>query len=253
MKLFKKIWLFAWLFCLISTTFFNLSFSQDQKTLQKYFTTQKINDLKSLLIKIDFSNLPDDNIQKFIWINQPFFNKNYEPYDLVPLKWRSHISAQDRHTLRLEAAENIEKMANAFYSEFWKNLVIVSAYRSYIYQKNSISKKCKQSGRCAKEWESEHQLWLAVDLRETTNEQKFLSKYQKYYNRLRNNAHLYWFHQSFQNWKEIDWYYTEPRHRRYLGIDLATELYEKNMTFTQYVRLLKNHIEKLYLIIHYSI
>jgi D-alanyl-D-alanine carboxypeptidase len=179
-----------------------------------------------------------------VW--QPFFNVQYKPSDLVPLKWRSHITAQAKHTLRKEAADNLEKMANAFYLEFWKNLVIASAYRSYSYQKYSISKKCKQSWRCAKEWESEHQLWLAVDLWEATNEQKFLSKYQKYYNRLHNNAHLYWFHQSFQNGRDIDWYYVEPWHWRYLGSDLATKLYERDITFTQYVNLLKNYLKKLY-------
>ena len=212
---------------------FNLCFSQNQTLWQK-LQNRKTQTITMRTFKIDYSKLPDNSIKKFVWVNKPFDNKSYEPSDLTPLLWRSHISAQSRHTLRLEAADNLEKMANAFYQKFWTNLVIASAYRSYSYQKNSISKKCKQSWRCAKEWESEHQLWLAVDLRETTNEQKFLSKYQKYYNRLHNNAHLYWFHQSFQKWKNIDGYYTEPRHRRYLGTWLATKLYEQNMTFTQY-------------------
>ena len=194
------------------------------------------------LLIIDYPNLPDDNIQKFVWVNQPFFNRSYEPSDLVSLQNRSHISAQSRHLLRKEAADNLEKMANDFYTEFWTNIVIASAYRSYSYQKNSISESCKQSWRCAREWESEHQLWLAVDLREATNEQKFLSKYQKYYDWLHNNAHLYWFHQSYQNWREFDWYYIEPRHRRYLGIDLATRLHKKNITFTQYVTLMETFI-----------
>ena len=162
---------------------------------------------------------------------------NYEPSDLVSLQWRSYIFAQSKHKLRAEAAENLEKMANDFYSEFWTNIVIASAYRSYDYQKNSISENCKQSGRCAREWESEHQLWLAVDLREATNEQKFLSKYQKYYDWLHDNAHLYGFHQSYQNGRETDGYYVEPWHWRYLWVDLATKLHEKNITFTQYVTL----------------
>jgi len=183
-----------------------------------------------------YKSLPDNNIHRFVWVEQPFHNISYEPSDLISLQWKSHISAQSIHTLRKEAADNLEKMANAFYAKFWKNIVIASAYRSYGYQKNSISENCKRSGRCAREWESEHQLWLAVDLWEATNEQKFLSKYQKYYERLNGNAHLYWFHQSYQNWREIDWYYIEPRHRRYLWIDLATKLHEKNITFTQYIK-----------------
>ena len=216
------------------------SFAQNNLTWLRFSNVlvQKF-DIRSLIV--DYANLPDDSIQKFVGVNQPFFNRSYEPSDLVSLQNRSHISAQSKHTLRSEAADNLEKMANAFYEEFWTNIIVASAYRSYSYQKNSISENCKQSWRCAREWESEHQLWLAVDLREATNEQKFLSKYQKYYDWLHDNAHLYWFHQSYQNWREFDWYYIEPRHRRYLGTWLATKLHDKNITFTQYVTLSSNN------------
>ena len=212
------------------------SFAQNDKIWSRFSNFSVIN-LSSFLSKIDYSKLPDGDIQKFVGVWEPFNNITYEPNDLVPLQWRNHISAQAKHTFRKEAADNLEKMANAFYEQFWTNIVIASAYRSYSYQKNSISESCKQSWRCAREWESEHQLWLAVDLREATNEQKFLSKYQKYYNRLHDNAHLYWFHQSYQNWREFDGYYIEPRHRRYLGTWLATKLHNRNITFTQYVTL----------------
>ena len=223
---------------LIVTTIFlaPFSFAQNPKIWQKFFIPEKIN-LTQFLSKTDYSKLPDDNIQKFVGVWQPFNNVNYEPSDLVPLQELSHISAQTIHTLRKEAADNLEKMADAFYETFWTNIVVASAYRSYSYQKNSISESCKQSWRCAREWESEHQLWLAVDLWEATNEEKFLSKYQKYYNRLHDNAHLYWFHQSYQNWREFDWYYIEPWHRRYLWTWLAKKLHEKDITFTQYVNL----------------
>ena len=227
----KIIWIFTLTLIIFTTSF---SFAQKRKVWYKFYRTQKFN-LANFIAKVDHSKLPDDDIQKFVWVNKPFHNISYEPSDLVPLQWRSHISAQTRHTLRKEAAENLEKMANAFYSEFWKNIVIASAYRSYNYQKNSISENCKRSERCAREWESEHQLWLAVDLWEATNEQKFLSKYQKYYDRLHDNAHLYWFHQSYQNWREFDGYYIEPRHWRYLWTWLATKLHDRNITFTQYV------------------
>ena len=226
------------LISLLSITFVFLvsfSFAQNQQ-FWKRFPIYSFN-LSSFLSKIDYSQLPDDDIQKFVGVGQPFNNVNYEPSDLVPLQWRSHISAQARHTFRKEAADALEKMANDFYAKFWTNIVIASAYRSYGYQKNSISESCKQSGRCAREWESEHQLWLAVDLWEATNEQKFLVKYQKYYDRLHDNAHLYWFHQSYQNWREFDGYYIEPWHWRYLWTWLATKLHDRNITFTQYVEL----------------
>jgi LAS superfamily LD-carboxypeptidase LdcB len=227
---------YIWILIITIISIFSFSFAQNTKIWQKFSIPPKFN-LSSFLSKIDYANLPDDSLQKFVWVNQPFFNKTYEPIDLVNLQWRSHISAQAKHTLRQEAAENLEKMANDFYTKFWTNIVVASAYRSYNYQKNSISKSCKQRGRCAREWESEHQLWLAVDLWEATNEQKFLSKYQKYYNRLHDNAHLYGFHQSYQNWREFDGYYIEPWHWRYLWVELATKLHEKDITFTQYINL----------------
>ena len=196
---------------LILSAFISFSFAQDQKIWQKFSIITKDN-LTSFLWLIDYSNLPDDNIQKFVWVNQPFSNKSYEPTDLVSLQWRSHISAQARHTFRKEAADALEKMANDFYAQFSTNIVVASA-------------------------------WLAVDLWEATNEQKFLSKYQKYYNWLHDNAHLYWFHQSYQNWREFDGYYIEPRHWRYLWIELATKLHKKDITFTQYVNLTKANIK----------
>lgn len=230
-----------WILILLATIPFLVapSFAQNEKVWQRFSTMSPLY-LSSFISRIDYSNIPDDDIQKFVWVNKPFNNINYEPSDLVLLQWLSYISAQSRHVLRKEAAGNLEKMAQDFYSKFWTNIVIASAYRSYSYQKNLISESCKQSWRCAREWESEHQLWLAVDLWEATNEDKFLSKYQKYYNRLHENAHLYWFHQSYQNWREIDGYYIEPWHRRYLWTWLATKLYEKNITFTQYVISLNN-------------
>ena len=224
-----------WILLVFAAIFFGFSFSaQYEKIWQKFSFSHRLN-LSSFIAIIDYTKLPDNDIQKFVGVNKPFNNVDYEPLDLVQLQWHLHISAWITHTLRKEAAKNLEKMANDFYSEFWVNIVVASAYRSYGYQKNSISESCKQSWRCAREWESEHQLWLAVDLWEATNEEKFLSKYQNYYNRLHENAHLYWFHQSYQNWREIDGYYVEPRHRRYLWTWLATKLHEKNITFTQYV------------------
>ena len=109
---------------LIVTTIFlaSFSFAQNSKIWQKFFIPEKLN-LTQFLSKTDYSKLPDDNIQQFVGVWQPFNNVNYEPADLVPLRECSHISAQTIHTLREEAADNLEKMANAFYEKFWTNIV----------------------------------------------------------------------------------------------------------------------------------
>lgn len=226
----RKFWIF--LTILICSLMSWIVFAENERI----WLTFSIPNIVRYIKILDYNKLPDNNFQKFVWVGQPFFDVKYEPSDLVYLQWLYHISAQNKHQLREEAALHLEKLAIDFYKEFWTNIVVASAYRSYRYQKDSISESCKKSWRCAREWESEHQLWLAVDLREATNEEKFLSKYQKYYDWLHENAHKYWFTQSFQNWREIDGYYIEPRHWRYLWVDLATKLHEKGITFTQYVK-----------------
>lgn len=183
----------------------------------------------------DYANLPDDDLHKFVSVGMPFHDLSYQPSDLVPLTSIESLRVQGERTLRKEASDQLIQLSLAFYETFHQPLLVVSAYRSYQYQKNQISEECKQTRYCAREGESEHQLGLAVDLWETTNEEKFLSSYQTYYDRLKNNAHLYGFHQSYQKGKIIDGYAIEPRHWRYLGIDLATKLHERRMTFSELV------------------
>jgi D-alanyl-D-alanine carboxypeptidase len=51
---------------------------------------------------------------------------------------------------------------------------------------------------------------------------------------LQENAHKWWFHNSYQKGVEIDGQVIEPWHRRYVWIKLATELYEKKQSFTEW-------------------
>ena len=147
----------------------------------------------------DYANLPDHDIQKFVSKGMPLHDVQYEPEDLVVMESSTSLVIQGVRSLRREAYEHLLQLSLDFYEAFGKPIVVVSAYRSYQYQKNQISESCKQSGYCAREGESEHQLGLAVDLWEATNEEKFLSKYGEYYEWLRGHAHEYGFHQSYQN------------------------------------------------------
>jgi D-alanyl-D-alanine carboxypeptidase len=156
--------------------------------------------------------------------------------DLVSLVSTEALKVQGIRSLRQEASEQLGQLSLAFYETFNQPIVVMSAYRSYAYQKNQIAESCKQSGYCAREGESEHQLGLAVDLWEATNEEKFLAKYQVEYDRLAENAWKWGFHQSYQNGKTIDGYAIEPWHWRYLGIELAKELWEKGMTFSELLK-----------------
>ena len=185
--------------------------------------------------KIDYFGLSDSHLQKFISQGSGLNNPRYAPSDLVALSSSQSLSIQGNRSLRQEASENLFQLSLAFYGEFQKPLVVMSAYRSYEYQKNQIAESCKQSGYCAREGESEHQLGLAVDLWEATNEERFLAKYQEYYDWLAGNAYLFGFHQSYQNGRGVDGYFIEPWHWRYLGVDLATKLWENGQTFAEFV------------------
>ena len=184
---------------------------------------------------INYFLLDDSDVQKFVSKGIPLWDKEYEPTDLVGIQGSSSLIIQGNLRLREEANEQLIQLSLAFYEVFHEPIVVMSAYRSYQYQKNQIAESCKQSGYCAREGESEHQLGLAVDLWEATNEEKFLSKYQLYYDWLVANAYFYGFHQSYQKGKEIDGYPVEPWHWRYVWADLAALLWERQMTFSEWV------------------
>ena len=93
------------------------------------------------------------------------------------------------------------------------------------------------SGYSAPPGASEHQLGLAMDIT--------LAKYNgtlsvnfgntKEGAWIRENAHKYGFIVRYlQGKEEVTGYKYEPWHIRYLGVDLATELYEKGITLEEY-------------------
>ena len=111
----------------------------------------------------------------------------------------------------------------------------MSSYRSYSYQVGIKAGGCPDN-LCARAGYSEHQSGLALDLwSASTNEYwKSSPRLMKFYTWLEENAHLYGFHNSYQNGRAVDGYEIEPWHWRYLGRDLATYLKQKDKTFAQY-------------------
>lgn len=181
--------------------------------------------LPEKLKKLEYSE--DASIQKFVWKHISLNNKNYIPKNLVNIEWK-YVSGKGK--LRIEAKEELDKMAENFYKTFWKKIVINSAFRDYNYQKNIENKSflCVKTNFCAKAGFSEHQLWLAVDIFWVNNN-------PKYYDWLQKNAHKFGFTQSYKNWEKIDWYKIEKWHWRFIWHDLAQKLYENNQTFTQFI------------------
>jgi D-alanyl-D-alanine carboxypeptidase len=120
-------------------------------------------------------------------------------------------------------------------------MVVVSSYRSYAYQAGIKARWCPDN-LCAKAGYSEHQSWLTADLWSASSNAywKSSSRLMWFYNWLVENAHLYWFSNSYQNGREVDGYEIEPWHWRYMWVKFASYLKQENMTFAQFYYSIEN-------------
>ncbi len=187
-------------------------------------------------LEFDFDS--DDSFQKFLHDDHPFDDSTYTPTDLLPINSNFTANNAKAFKLREEAGIQFADMARHFRNAFsGDKLWVASAYRSSGLQWYLIKQWCTLL-RCAKLWTSEHQAWLAVDLKVIARWGRGYSldvAYpNKYYDRLKNNAHTFWFHNTYQKGVEIDGKMVEWRHRRYVGKELATILAENNQTFAEY-------------------
>lgn len=119
------------------------------------------------------------------------------------------------------------------------NLNIVSGYRSYKYQQKLLKEYLRVDTieniktYLAMPGHSEHQTGLSIDLVNT--ESKLIKKYKKEYNWLYHNSYKYGFILRYpKDKKYITGYNYEPFHYRYLGVDLATKVYNSGLTYDEY-------------------
>ena len=91
-------------------------------------------------------------------------------------------------------------MAVGFDSQFGLPLTVISGYRSAVYQQRLWDLGRCTDSLCAPPGYSEHQLGLAVDILDASNEREFQTNpnYRKYVKWLQANAHLYGWTQSYQ-------------------------------------------------------
>jgi len=184
----------------------------------------------------DYDLESDDSLTKFVNNKTSFTDIKYTPKNLIQLKWEYIDDVKWKSRLREEALSGLDNLAQNFYLEFTTPLTVVSAYRSYEYQKGIKDRWCEDS-LCAKAWYSEHQTWLAVDLWEASEQKRFQSdeKLSSYFKWMQDNAYKYWFTNTYQKGIEIDWYNVEPWHWRYVWEELALILHEYKITFAEYI------------------
>ena len=184
-------------------------------------------------------NLTNEEANKLDVIVNKYYklNSDYEPSDLT--KINSKYSSGSNQKLRKEAATKFEEMAEAMKNEGLK-IYAGSTYRSYDYQLGLYNRYVAQDGfeeaetYSARAGYSEHQLGLAVDI--LNGRWSYLSEKDKEYDWLINNSYKYGYILRYPRNKEyVTGYVFEDWHFRYLGIELATKVYESNLTYDEYI------------------
>lgn len=154
----------------------------------------------------------------------------YEPSDLISLSYDA------KYQLREEAGKAFENLVNGAKLE---NVYIrpYSAYRSYEYQKNLYNKYVNRDGKevadtySARPGHSEHQTGLTVDVW-SEGYTEIREKDAKW---LQENAYKYGFIVRYtKEKKEITGYIEEPWHLRYLGCEIAKDVYASGLSYDEY-------------------
>lgn len=156
------------------------------------------------------------------------------------VKMNKKYSNNTSSYLDKEAYENFKNMVDtANKSKIY--FINTSSYRSYSRQKTLYENYLNNKGEeyankwSAKPGHSEHQTGLALDV-VVKGESSFDGfENTKEYEWLKDNAHNYGFILRYPKGKSnITGYAFEPWHYRYVGVEVATYIYQNNITFEEY-------------------
>ncbi len=164
-------------------------------------------------------------------------NKDYKRVDLEKANLAYAYADNQAASIVLE---NFEQMRDDVFNELNVKLMINSSYRSYenqeaIYNdyKNISLKYADQYA--ARPGYSEHQTGLSLDITswEHPGQKAFTESAE--YEWLKNNAYKYGFILRYPEGKEnITGYNTESWHFRYVGNEVAKQIYNEGITFDEY-------------------
>ena len=187
-----------------------------------------------------YENIKETDVSKdILMINNKVYKlpDKYVPNDLVTIS--NQYAYGDKPQLRKVAYDAFINMFNAAKQE---NLTIIinSAYRSYDYQVNLYNQYLKNYGQAytdkyaARPGHSEHQTGLTVDVTTYGANADNFDK-TKVFAWLQNHAYEYGFILRYPNGKEnITGYEYESWHYRYVGVEVATQVYTENITYDEY-------------------
>lgn len=181
----------------------------------------------------------DDPASPWVIVNKqrPLEPKNYKPSGLIAPVASQRVPGNESMKIRSESAKYLEKM---FADAANQGLIleISSAYRSFSFQTSLYNDYLKKMGQTeadkqsARPGYSEHQTGLAVDIQPVGGkchlEECFAELPEGKW--LLKNSYKYGFILRYSKEKQsVTGYVYEPWHFRYVGIELAKEVYDGKM------------------------
>ena len=226
----------------ITWKYLNNEFDKKEKIrLEKLEGLRKIEEKKQ--VKIDLQNYinnldleTDNSLTKFVNSKVHYKDVWFIPENLVPVSSKYVIDSKWWYIkVKKILKENLIKLSEQFHRDTNNNIVIVSWYRSYAYQKGIKDRGCPDN-LCAKAGYSEHQSGLAIDIYSASSERNWANNnnLKKHFSWFKDNAHKYGFHNTYQKWLKIDGYEVEPWHWRYVWEKFARYLYENKITIAEF-------------------
>ena len=221
-----------------------------------YFNIENISRYENYFSKNNYS-IDDTVLYVEIGLDKEFYTNvneisNYNDTDALVNKYNKlpsgikyddlvvidkQYSDNGKRKLRKVAYDHFVEMANAAKKDNIK-LYVVSGYRTEKQQNSLFNNNVKRNGikhalmYSAKPNYSEHQLGLAADI----NNVNVKFEKTKEYTWLKENSYKYGFIERYPKNKEfITGYGYEPWHYRYLGVDIATKIFEENITYEEYL------------------
>lgn len=195
-----------------------------------------------IILESDFYNnikTINPNSYDFIVNKNYKLKENYIPNDLEKISLE--YACNDKY-LRHDARIHFEEMAKQAKLEGY-NIIAVSTYRSYDYQYKLYNNYVKEKGihyadmASARAGHSEHQTGLAVDIADRSLDYDNFEA-TKEFNWVKKNAHKYGFILRYPKARfHITGFKYEPWHYRYVGIEIATYIYENNLTLEEYKKI----------------
>lgn len=180
----------------------------------------------------------DVSLGNLVLVNKYYKLDEDYSYDLVNMSSRYSVGSGQK--INSEAYENFKSLVEDG-EKAGVYIRSLSSYRSYKRQDMIYNNYLNEHGLewtekySARSGHSEHQTGLAVDVvKKGVNSFDGFEETSEF-NWLDDNAHLYGFILRYPEDKSyITGYSYEPWHYRYVGVDVATYIYENDITFEEY-------------------